>query len=36
MGLPDPLALIADARITEADKELIAGGNARRLLNIAG
>lgn len=36
MGLPDPLALIADARITEADKELIAGGNARRLLKIAG
>ena len=36
MGLPDPLALIADARITEADKELIAGGNARRLLKIVG
>ena len=36
MGLPDPLALIADARITDAERELIAGGNACRLLNIAG
>jgi len=36
MGLPDPLALIADARITDAERELIAGANACRLLKITG
>ena len=36
MGLPDPLALLADARITDAERELVGGGNARRLLQVAG
>lgn len=34
MGLPDPLALVADARLTDAERDLIVGGNARRLLRM--
>jgi len=34
MGLPDPLALISAARLTDPQWELIVGGNARRLLHF--
>ena len=36
MGLTDPLALIAEANLTETDRELIAGANARRLFGLDG
>ena len=34
MGLPDPLALIEDAQLTDPERELIVGGNAVRLFRI--
>lgn len=34
MGLPDPLALLADSRLTEAERDQVAGGNAARLFGI--
>ncbi len=34
MGLPDPLALVAEARLSEAERDLIAGGNAARLFRL--
>lgn len=34
MGLPDPLALVAEARLTEAERDMIVGGNARRLFRL--
>ncbi len=34
MGLTDPLALIAKANLTERDREMIAGANARRLFGL--
>lgn len=32
MGPTDPLAFIAEARLTTTERELIVGGNAARLL----
>jgi aminocarboxymuconate-semialdehyde decarboxylase len=34
MGLPDPLALIAETNLTGGDRELISGGNASRLFGL--
>ncbi|MGH8915216.1 MAG: amidohydrolase family protein [Acidimicrobiia bacterium] len=34
MGLTDPLALLADSKMSQADRELIAGGNASRLFGL--
>lgn len=34
MGLPDPLALIAQCHLTDYEKHLILGGNARRLFGL--
>lgn len=34
MGLPDPLALIAETSLTESDRDLINGGNARLLFGL--
>ena len=34
MGLPDPLALVADTRLTVEERDLIVGGSARRLFGI--
>jgi aminocarboxymuconate-semialdehyde decarboxylase len=34
MGLPDPLALVAEARLTEAERDLVIGGSAARLFRI--
>ncbi len=34
MGLPDPLALVAEARLTEAERDLVVGGSATRLFRI--
>jgi len=34
MGLPDPLALIAETNLTGSDRELISGGNAIRLFRL--
>ncbi len=34
MGLTDPLALLAEARLTQDQRSLIAGGNARRLFGL--
>lgn len=34
MGLPDPLALVADARLSEHERDLIVGGNATRLFRL--
>jgi aminocarboxymuconate-semialdehyde decarboxylase len=34
MGLPDPLALVAEARLTQPERDLVVGGNAARLLGI--
>lgn len=34
MGLPDPLALMAETRLTERERELVLGGNAIRLFGI--
>jgi aminocarboxymuconate-semialdehyde decarboxylase len=34
MGLPDPLALIAETNLAKSDREKIAGGNARRLFGL--
>ena len=34
MGLPDPLALIAETNLTEGDQQMIAGGNASRLFGL--
>lgn len=34
MGLPDPLALVADARLSEHERDLIVGGNAERLFGL--
>lgn len=36
MGVTDPLALVAEAPLTEADRDLIVGGNAERLFRIGG
>lgn len=36
MGLTDPLAMVAETRLTEADRDLIVGGNAHRLFRIGG
>lgn len=35
MGLPDPLALVAETQLTERERELVVGGNATRLFGIA-
>ncbi|MDH3540690.1 MAG: amidohydrolase, partial [Acidimicrobiia bacterium] len=35
MGLPDPLALIAETSLSDGDRALISGGNARRLFGLA-
>ena len=35
MGPTDPLAFLADVQLTEAERQLIVGGNAARLLKIA-
>lgn len=34
MGLPDPLALVADTGLTEGERELVVGGNALRLFGL--
>ena len=34
MGLPDPLALVGEARLSQSERDLIVGGNARRLLRL--
>ncbi|HEY4606962.1 MAG TPA: amidohydrolase family protein [Acidimicrobiia bacterium] len=34
MGLTDPLALLADSKLTQEERSSIAGGNARRLFGI--
>lgn len=34
MGEPDPLKLISDARLTQAQRDLVVGGNAARLFRI--
>jgi hypothetical protein len=34
MGLPDPLALIAETNLTESDQQMIAGENANRLFGL--
>jgi len=34
MGLTDPLALLAATRLTSAEREQIAGGNAHRLFGL--
>ena len=34
MGLPDPLALVADSKLTTTERDLIVGGSARRLFGI--
>jgi aminocarboxymuconate-semialdehyde decarboxylase len=34
MGLPDPLALVAEARLTEKERDMIVGGNAARLFRL--
>lgn len=34
MGLPDPLALVADSKLTMTERDLIVGGSARRLFGI--
>jgi aminocarboxymuconate-semialdehyde decarboxylase len=36
MGSDDPLGPIAAAELSDADRERIRGGNALRLLRIAG
>ncbi len=36
MGLTDPLAMVAETRLTETDRDLIVGGNAHRLFRIGG
>ena len=36
MGLTDPLAMVAETSLTEADRDLIVGGNAHRLFRIGG
>jgi aminocarboxymuconate-semialdehyde decarboxylase len=35
MGLPDPLALIAETSLSDGDRALISGGNAGRLFGLA-
>lgn len=35
MGEPDPLKLVNDANISDADQELVVGGNAARLFGIS-
>ncbi len=34
MGLPDPLALVAETNLTGSDRKLISGGNASRLFGL--
>lgn len=34
MGPPDPLGFLADVRMTQAQRDLVVGGNAARLLRI--
>jgi len=34
MGLTDPLALLGDSRMNQTEREMIAGGNARRLFGL--
>ncbi len=34
MGLPDPLALVAETRLTESERDLVVGGSARRLFGL--
>lgn len=34
MGLPDPLALIAETDLSQSDRELISGGNAGRIFGL--
>jgi aminocarboxymuconate-semialdehyde decarboxylase len=34
MGLPDPLALVSEASLTEAERDLIVGGSAARLFGL--
>jgi aminocarboxymuconate-semialdehyde decarboxylase len=34
MGLTDPLALLEKARLTQQQREMIAGGNAARLFGL--
>lgn len=34
MGLPDPLALLDDTRLSESERHLIMGGNATRLFGL--
>lgn len=34
MGPTDPLAFLAEARLTEAQRNLVVGGNAARLLRM--
>jgi aminocarboxymuconate-semialdehyde decarboxylase len=36
MGLPDPLALIAQTSLSATDREMITGGTARRLFGLDG
>jgi aminocarboxymuconate-semialdehyde decarboxylase len=36
MGEPDPLQLIADAQLTEAERHMVVGGTAARLFDING
>jgi aminocarboxymuconate-semialdehyde decarboxylase len=36
MGLTDPLAMVAETSLTEADRDLIVGGNAHRLFRMGG
>jgi aminocarboxymuconate-semialdehyde decarboxylase len=34
MGLTDPLALVAETRLTEREREMVVGGNAARLFRL--
>jgi aminocarboxymuconate-semialdehyde decarboxylase len=34
MGLPDPLALVAETRLTESERDLIVGGSAVKLFGL--
>ncbi|MFZ9018541.1 MAG: amidohydrolase family protein [Ilumatobacteraceae bacterium] len=34
MGLPDPLALVAGASLTEEERDLVVGGSAVRLFGL--
>lgn len=36
MGLTDPLAMVAETRLTESERDLVVGGSAERLFGLGG